>query len=117
MEPDACFWIANASKMKGVTDLDLTQVPPPDLVIEMDIHASSLDRIQGFAKLGVPEIWHVQDGELRFLVLTEGDYAESATSRSFPFVDCESVGEGLSQIETLGETEALNNLLAKLKLR
>lgn len=117
MEPDSCFWIENSGALTGVKELDLTEVPPPDLVIEVDIHASSVDRIQGFRKLAVPEIWQIQEGQLRFLVLEEGDYSESATSRSFPFVDCKSVGEALGQIEKVGETEALNRLLVKLNLR
>ena len=117
MELDSCFWIANAANMIGVKELDVTKVPPPDLVIEIDIHASSVDRIEGFCKLGVPEIWHIQDGELRFLVLTGDHYAENPTSRSFPSVDRDSVAKAMQAIEELGETEALNQLLTKLKLR
>lgn len=117
VEPDACYWIEHEHEMRGVKKLDLAKQPSPDLIIEVDVHASSIDRVEAYRKLGVPEIWHVQDGQLRFLVLTDGDYAECPASRSFPFVDCQSVGEALAQIETLGETEALNQLLAKLKLR
>lgn len=117
VEPDACFWIENELKMRGIKELDLTKVPPPDLVIEVDIHASSIDRIEAFRKLGVPEIWLIRDDTLTFLLLTDGEYAESPTSRSFPFVDCESVAEALGKVDSLGETEALNGLLTKLKLR
>ena len=117
MEPDSCFWIENAAKLTGVKELDLTEVPPPDLVIEIDIHASSVDRISGFHKLGVPEIWLIRDGELVFLTLSIDGYEESPTSRSFPSVDRDSVARALQAIDTLGETEALNQLLTKLKLR
>lgn len=117
IEPDACYWIEHEPQMRGVKKLDLATMPPPDLVIEIDIHASSIDRIETYRKLGVPEIWHIQDGKLRFLVLEDTDYTESPTSRSFPFVDSISVGEALVSIEKLGETEALNRLLKKLQLR
>lgn len=116
-EPDSCFWIENAPKLTGMNELDLTQVPPPDLVIEIDIHAKSVNRIRGYRQLNVPEIWFIRDGQLQFLVLTDGDYTQSPTSRSFPFVDSDLVAEALGQIEKLGETEALNQLLTKLKLR
>ncbi|QDU55846.1 Uma2 family endonuclease [Aeoliella mucimassa] len=117
VEPDACFWIENEPKMRGVKELDLNEVPPPDLVIEVDIHSSSVDRIETFCKLGVPEIWLIRDEQLYFLVVDGDQYAEALTSRSFPFVDCASVNEALKAIETLGESEALNQLLTKLKLR
>lgn len=117
IEPDACFWVENELKMRGIKELDLTQVPPPDLVIEVDIHASSVDRIKGFCKLGVPEIWLIRDGQLSFLVVDGDQYIENLTSHSFPFVDSDSVATALGQIEKLGETEALNQLLTKLKLR
>lgn len=116
-EPDSCFWIEQSPKVRGMRELDLSEVPAPDLVIEVDIHASSLDRIEGFRKLGVPEIWHIQDGKLRFLVIDGGGYSVSPMSRSFPFVDAACVAESLGQIESLGDTEALNRLLSKLKLR
>lgn len=118
VEPDACFWIEHESQMRGIKKLDLTKLPPPDLVIEVDVHARSVDRIESYRKLAVPEIWHVTGDGLTFLVLGDNDlYAEEEFSRSFPFVARQPVDEALKRIDELGETEALNQLLAKLQLR
>src|SRR5436305_1956903 len=37
LEPDRCFWIANAHRITGVRRLDLRRHPPPDLAIEVDV--------------------------------------------------------------------------------
>src|SRR5260370_40878021 len=44
LEPDACYWIAHESDVRGRNELDLTTDPPPDLAIEIDISRSRLDR-------------------------------------------------------------------------
>ena len=36
-EPDSCFYIHSIEQISGKRRLDLTQDPPPDLVIEVDI--------------------------------------------------------------------------------
>lgn len=61
--------------------------PPPDLVIEVDVTHSSLDRMGIYAALGVPEVWRLDVTGLTFHVLQpSGDYAASATSGSFPWL-------------------------------
>src|SRR5947209_14980103 len=42
LEPDACFWIANAHRMAGRRRLDLRIDPPPDLAIEVEVSRSAL---------------------------------------------------------------------------
>jgi Uma2 family endonuclease len=84
LEPDKCFWIANAARIAGVRDVDLKIHPPPDLAIEVDVTSSSLDRFGIFASLGVPELWRLESDVLRFHKL--GDrrkYYEIPTSHSF----------------------------------
>jgi Uma2 family endonuclease len=36
VEPDECYWIANAHRMTGRRRLDLRTDPPPDLAIEVE---------------------------------------------------------------------------------
>src|SRR5207302_2108545 len=74
LEPDECFWIANAHCMAGHRRLDLRVDPPPDLAIEGDATRSSLDRMKIYANLGVPEVWRLRDGSLAFYRLSSGVY-------------------------------------------
>ncbi len=117
-EPDACFWIQNEEKVRGVGNLDLAKYPPPDLVVEVDIHASSISRIQLFAKLGVPEVWRIDGDALEFLSLSPPDeYQKVETSRVLPMVEREPVERAIGRLGSVGETAALNQLIDELKLR
>ncbi len=84
LEPDNCYWIANAARLAGKTHLDLRVDPPPDLAIEMDVTRSSLDRMSIYAALGVPEVWRATSEDLTFHLLENGVYQVRAKSLSFP---------------------------------
>jgi Uma2 family endonuclease len=86
LEPDQCYWIANAARVAGQRRLDLRTDPPPDLAIDLDATRSSLDRLSIYASLGVPEVWHLRENVLAFLVLVGGSYAGATHSISFPFL-------------------------------
>ena len=85
-EPDSCFYLRNAERMRGKARIDLTVDPPPDLVIEIDISHPSLDKLPIYAALGVPEVWRYEGGRLAVLV-QEGDaYREREESLALPRV-------------------------------
>ena len=57
LEPDNCFYFQNEARIRGQLTFDLTQDPPPDLAIEIDITHKSLNRFPIYARLGVPALW------------------------------------------------------------
>jgi Uma2 family endonuclease len=87
-EPDQCYWFGeNARHMIGKRQLDLTIDPRPDLVIEVDVTSSSLERLPLFAAMGVPEVWRLTPRTLEFLHLQpDGTYQARDQSRNFPDV-------------------------------
>ena len=83
-EPDSCFYFRHAETVRGKEKIDLATDPPPELIIEVDITRSSLDRFAIFAAMRVAEIWRY-DGELvRFHTLVEGAYREIPKSLVLP---------------------------------
>ncbi len=87
LEPDSCFFLTNAHRLRGRLVYDPEIDPPPDLAIEVDITSSSLDRLQVYGALGVPEIWRWKDSEIVALIRQhDGSYRESSTSELFPYV-------------------------------
>ncbi len=84
LEPDECFYIQNQARIRGKQAIDLNQDPPPDLVIEIDITNSIIDRLDIYAALGVPEIWRWDNGTLQFLILKKQHYQRVQTSWNFP---------------------------------
>lgn len=83
-EPDACFYLEHADAVSPDRPLDLTVEPPPDLVIEIDISRSSLDKLPIYATLGVPEVWRYTEGEIEIQCLTEGAYTVRDISHVLP---------------------------------
>ncbi|QKD83615.1 Uma2 family endonuclease [Thermoleptolyngbya sichuanensis A183] len=84
LEPDNCFYFQNEPAVRGRTNLDLRQDPPPDLALEIDITNKSLDRFPIYARLRVPELWCYDDGNLKIYHLQSGDYAEAERSLALP---------------------------------
>ncbi len=86
VEPDKLYHFgANAAAVQEFREFDLTVDPPPDLVIEVDVTASSVPRLPIFAALGIPEVWRSDDDELQFLHLQpDGTYQPRDRSRAFP---------------------------------
>ncbi|MBD2523207.1 Uma2 family endonuclease [Nostoc sp. FACHB-133] len=84
VESDNCFYFQNEAAIRGRLDLDLKQDPPPDLALEIDVTSKSLNRFPIYARLGVPELWCYDSGELKIYLLQNGEYVESVNSLVFP---------------------------------
>jgi Uma2 family endonuclease len=102
-EPDECYWFGDKARhMRGKRQLDLTRDPAPDLVIEVDVTRTSLDRTKIFAAIGVPEVWRSTSRTLRFLHLQEnGTYQPRPSSRNFPSLLAASVADFFKQGRTV----------------
>ena len=87
-EPDACFYIQNWQALLGKERIDLSQDPPPDLAIEVDL--ISLTSLNIYRVLAVPELWIYRQGVLSIYVLELDEYQDSSTSPTFP--DCDVKG-------------------------
>src|SRR5207237_1623370 len=110
---DEIFWIANAPRMAGRRRLDLRRDPPPDLAVEVDVTHGSLNRLQIYAALGVPELWRLKGKKLTFYVLAaDGAYAEAAVSRAFPLL---APGDLLPFIEEMRQTADVIPVLRKFR--
>jgi len=106
IEPDSCFYIQNEAAVRGKYRLDLTVDPPPDLALEIDITNRSHPEI--YRSLGVPELWQYKRGELKFLLLQNGQYIESETSLNFPnFALLEVIPQHLIQCRTEGRNKGM----------
>ncbi|KYC38209.1 hypothetical protein WA1_38360 [Scytonema hofmannii PCC 7110] len=82
LEPDTCFYIQNARKVRDRMKIDLTIDPPPDLAIEADVTSSTT--LDAYEALAVPEVWIYTQEKFTINVLTNGKYVESNTSPTFP---------------------------------
>jgi Uma2 family endonuclease len=103
LEPDECFYIASASLARSVDVID--EAPPPDLVIEIDISSSSIDRIKLYERMGVPEIWRFDGQSLRILRLTRrGRYVPRRSSPTFGGIGIEDLCDWIDRARTADKT-------------
>jgi len=84
IEPDSCFFIQNAAKILGHEDFDAAKDPPPDLMLEVAISASSPDKLAICAALRVPEVWLYDGNALQIHCLENGGYSICDESRVLP---------------------------------
>jgi Uma2 family endonuclease len=103
LEPDQCYYIQNESLVRGVEQIDLAQLPPPDLAVEIDITSSSLDRFSIYAELRVPEIWRYDGISLTIHELQGDQYVIVDRSMALPAVRTEDIQRFLGMHATIGE--------------
>jgi len=104
LEPDECWYIGHEEQMRGRDSIDLLIDPPPDLVIEVEISRSVLDRMEIYAALGVPEVWRCDGRTLVVAVLAGDSYTEADQSPTFPNVPLNGIVEHLNQRNQTDET-------------
>jgi Uma2 family endonuclease len=107
-EPDECYWIEHEAQMRGCDHIDFTRDPPPDLMLEVEISRSFIDRLALSARLGVPEVWRWDGERLRVMFLEpNGQYTESERSRALPFLPVAELVRFLNPETVQSETKLL----------
>jgi Uma2 family endonuclease len=96
--------VQNVERVRSREQIDLMVDPPPDLVIEIDISRSSLDRFPIFASIGVPEVWRYDGMRVAIFKLAGGVYQEQETSEAFPGVTGQIITQFLEESTTLTRT-------------
>lgn len=118
-EPDSCYYIQNEPFVRGKRNIDLNSDPPPDLVIEIDITSSSLDKRPIYVTLGVPELWLYDGQSLQFYMLSEPIliYTPVQVSPTFPVLTSDIIPQFIEQSLTDGETATLRSFRAWVRQR
>ncbi len=111
LEPDQCYYIQNESIVRGVEQIDLAKLPPPDLAVEIDITSSSLDRFSIYAALKVTEIWRYDGQILTIYGLVGSEYVIRESSIALPRLKTGDILRFLSLSQSLGE----NNLVKQFR--
>ncbi len=91
-EPDNCYYIQNQPLVVG-KKINLNQDPPPDLVVEVELTHSDLNKLNLYAQIGVPEFWRYNGEILRIYQLQDDQYIEVENSPTFRL----SIKERLNQ--------------------
>jgi len=113
LEPDHCYYIQNEPVVRNrPEELDLTIDPPPDLVVEVDITSSSINRFSIYAAFGVSEIWRWHKGEMNVFSLDSGRYVKATASQALPGFPFDKLLEIIARRSTLDEMTLMREFRA-----
>jgi Uma2 family endonuclease len=110
-EPDQAFYIQNQALVKG-RNVNFDQDPPPDLVVEVDITHTDIQKNQFYAQLGVPEFWRFNGKILRIYQLQNAVSVEVDRSPTFPLMPKDWLYDFLHAAQE-DEIEALHALRSR----
>lgn len=113
-EPDACFYVQTAALIGNKIQLDFETDPPPDIVVEVDVHHDSRPRFRVYEALGVPEIWRYNGKAMTIYHFAKeaqesepSAYVERDTSIALPMLTAQVLTEMLDRMRKDGELSAL----------
>jgi Uma2 family endonuclease len=113
LEPDTCFYIQNAQQMRPRMRIDMTEDPPPDLAIEVDV--TSKTTLDAYEALEVPELWIYTQEKFTIKVFNDGLYVESSISPTFPDIPIlELIPNLVKQVFTMGSSKMLREFRKKM---
>lgn len=113
-EPDEGYYIQNEPKVRGKT-VDIEVDPPPDLVVEVDITHTDINKNALYAILGIPEFWRYDGKALRIYQLQGQSYQEVEQSSTFPTIPKDQLYTFLNSCAQQGETQAKRSLRVWLR--
>lgn len=91
-EPDECYVLGRRLK-------DL-----PDIACEITLTSGSIDKLDVYRGLGIPEVWFWKQGRVRVFRLGTEGYAERERSEFLPDLDFEALGRF---VEMMNQTQAV----------
>jgi Uma2 family endonuclease len=96
-EPDACFYVQTADAVGTKEQIDFDIDPPPDVVVEIDIHHESISKLPIYAALGAPELWRYDGDSLTIYNLLDGQYVLTHASLALPILTGSVLSEFLAR--------------------
>ncbi|HTU90223.1 MAG TPA: Uma2 family endonuclease [Gemmataceae bacterium] len=112
LEPDDCYYFASRRKVVDWATLNLDRDPPPDLVFELDLTRTCVDRLGVYAGLDVPEVWRFAGDRWHVHLLgVDGSYKESSVSALLPYLPISAIVPLLRQsLYTRDDRERIRKL-------
>jgi Uma2 family endonuclease len=115
-EADESYYIQHAPDIRGLREVDLSIHPPPDLVVEIEITHSAIDKQQLFASMGIREYWRYDEQELIVSILREGSYEQVRKSAVLPDFPISLAEEILSMQFDSNETALVKRFVQQVSI-
>jgi len=114
-EADESYFIRHEVNVRAKREIDLLIDPPPDLVVEIEVSRSAINKLDLFAAIGVPEVWRY-DAQTLWIGRLQGDkydqVDESTELDGFPIASAVGI---LQSIGSVSETELIRRFVRELR--
>ena len=106
-EPDACFYVQHAESIGKRKHIDFSSDPPPDIVVQVDLHHDSLSKFPIYATFGVKELWRYDGRSLHIYHLKNGEYVAADASLALPMLTSSRLTELLDHSQAESQYDVL----------
>jgi Uma2 family endonuclease len=106
-EADESYYVTHAELIRPKEEVNLKTDPPPDLVVEVEITSSAIEKLKLFAAMHVPEVWRHDGEQLGMFRLIDGVYQTIASSRELPGLETDMIVTFLNRRFEVGETSLI----------
>jgi Uma2 family endonuclease len=107
--PDSSYYIYSEWTLKNPSYLGLDDNFLPNLVVEVDLSNSSLDKFPIYAALGIAELWRYEQGILNIYQLLNGEYIQCHNSPTFAQLPLIGIPKFLEESQKLGVMGVTSN--------
>lgn len=103
-EADESYYVTNIDRVLAKEEFDFEVDPAPDLVVEIELTSSAIDKLELFAAMQVREVWRHDGDTLQFYRWTNGQYEPIPSSVELPGLKASLIDRFLGQRLQSGET-------------
>jgi Uma2 family endonuclease len=114
-EADESYYVTNIDKVLAKEELDFEVDPAPDLVVEVELTSSAIDKMELFAAMQVREVWRHDGTSVRFYRLVNEQYELIPTSAELPALDAALINRFLDQRLQAGETTLIRAFRSEIQ--
>jgi Uma2 family endonuclease len=103
-EADESYYVTSIDQVLAKEELDFEVDPAPDLVVEVELTSSAIEKMELFAAMQVREVWRHDGTSVQFYRWLNGRYNLIPTSVELPGLDAALINRFLEQRLEAGET-------------
>ena len=107
--------VTNERIIRDKVEIDLLIDPPPDLVIEIEISTSAINKLKLLASIGISEVWRYNCQTLWLGRLEHGSYRQTSESIELPGFPVETAVRILQSAGTASETELIRQFVMTIQ--
>jgi Uma2 family endonuclease len=114
-EADESYYVTNIDRVLEKEELDFEVDPAPDLVVEVELTSSAIDKLELFAAMQVREVWRHDGNSVQFYRWVNARYESIPESFELPGLKATLINRFLDQRLQAGETTLIRSFRSEIQ--